>query len=223
MQSFPQPLSVEEENEYIKRWEEGDREARNTLIELNLRLVAYLVKKYSNSDHSVDDLISIGTIGLIKAVDTYRQGKGVRLATYASRCIDNELLMTFRSDKKLSKEVFLFEPIGGDDGEGNALSFLDVLETVDEDIPERMEKEENISKLYRYIEDNLTEREKLIIRLRYGISKWPYIAEQPEVTQREIAKKLGISRSYVSRIEKKALLKLRKAYERNEMRGRSED
>ena len=223
MQSFPQPLSVEEENEYIKRWEQGDREARNVLIERNLRLVAYLVKKYSKSDHSVDDLISIGTIGLIKAVDTYRQGRGVRLATYASRCIDNELLMTFRSDKKQSKEVFLYGPIGGDDGEGNALSFLDVLETVDEDIPERMEKEENISRLYGYIEENLNEREKMIIRLRYGIPKWPYVAERPEVTQREIAKQLGISRSYVSRIEKKALLKLRRAYERRERHGRSEN
>lgn len=223
MQSFPQPLSIEEENEYLKRWEQGDREARNILIERNLRLVAYLVKKYSNTDHSADDLISIGTIGLIKAVDTYSHGKGVRLATYASRCIENELLMTFRSDKKQSKEVFLYEPIGGDDGEGNSLSFLDILETVDEDIPERMEKEENISKLYSFIEESLTEREKLIIRLRYGIAQWPYISEQPEVTQREIAKQLGISRSYVSRIEKKALLKLRKAYERKENNGRSKD
>lgn len=214
MQAFPQPLSVEEENEYIERWEQGDREARTILIERNLRLVAYLVKKYSNTDHSVDDLISIGTIGLIKAVDTYRQGKGVRLATYASRCIDNELLMTFRSDKKQSKEVFLYEPIGGDDGEGNSLSFLDILESVDEDIPERMEKEENISKLYGLIEENLTEREKLIIRLRYGVPEKPRIPEHPEVTQREIAEQLGISRSYVSRIEKKALQKLRRAYEK---------
>ena len=214
MQAFPQPLSVEEENEYIKRWEQGDRESRTILIEHNLRLVAYLVKKYSNTDHSVDDLISIGTIGLIKAVDTYRQGKGVRLATYASRCIDNELLMTFRSDKKQSKEVFLYEPIGGDDGEGNSLSFLDILESVDEDIPERMEKEENISKLYGLIEENLTEREKLIIRLRYGVPERPRIPEHPEVTQREIARQLGISRSYVSRIEKKALQKLRRAYEK---------
>ncbi len=214
MQSFPQPLSQEEENEYIARWAKGDKEARTVLIERNLRLVAYLVKKYGNSDHSVDDLISIGTIGLIKAIDTYQQGKGVRLATYASRCIDNELLMTFRSDKKLNKEVFLYDPVGGDDGEGNSLSFFDILETVDEDVAERMEKEEHISHLYEYIEENLTEREKLIIRLRYGIAKWPYLGEQPEITQREIAKQLGISRSYVSRIEKKALLKLRHAYER---------
>lgn len=216
MQSFLQPLSIEEEREYVARLEKGDREARNILIERNLRLVAYLVKKYTNSDHSVDDLISIGTIGLIKAVDTYRQGKGVRLATYASRCIDNELLMTFRSDKKQSREVFLFEPIGGDDGEGNTMNFLDVLETVDEDIPERLEREEKIASLYEYIEENLTEREKYIIRLRYGISPGPDKRERPEVTQREIAKQLGISRSYVSRIEKKALQKLRKAYERKE-------
>ena len=216
MQSFPQPLSAEEESEYLTKWEQGDKEARQILIERNLRLVAYLVKKYSNTDHSVDDLISIGTIGLIKAVDTYRQGKGVRLATYASRCIDNELLMTFRSDKKQSKEVFLYESVGGDDGEGNSLNFLDILESVDEDIPERMEKEENISKLYDFIEKNLTEREKYIIRLRYGIPEKPFIPERPEVTQREIAKKLGISRSYVSRIEKKALQKLRKGYEDDE-------
>lgn len=219
MQSFPQPLSVEEENEYIERWEKGDKDARNILIERNLRLVAYLVKKYSNSDHSVDDLISIGTIGLIKAVDTYRLGKGVRLATYASRCIDNELLMTFRSDKKQSREVFLYEPIGGDDGEGNSLSFLDVLESLDEDIPERMEREENIAKLYGYIEENLTDREKMIIRLRYGMPEGPKIPEKPEVTQREIAKQLGISRSYVSRIEKKALQKLRRAYEHGRKKG----
>ena len=214
MQSFLQPLSIEEEKEYVARWEQGDREARNILIERNLRLVAYLVKKYSNSDHSVDDLISIGTIGLIKAVDTYRQGKGVRLATYASRCIDNELLMTFRRDKKQSREGFLFEPIGGDDGEGNTMNFLDVLETVDEDIPERMEREEKIASLYEFIEENLTDREKYIIRLRYGISPEPDKIERPEVTQREIAKQLGISRSYVSRIDKKALQKLRRAYER---------
>jgi RNA polymerase sporulation-specific sigma factor len=216
MQSFPKPLDAKEEKMYLTRWEQGDLHARDVLIERNLRLVAYLVKKYSNSDHSVDDLISIGTIGLIKAVDTYRPGKGVRLATYASRCIDNELLMTFRSDKKQSKEVFLYEPLGGDDGEGNSLSLLDVLESVDEDIPERMEKEENIAKLYGFIEENLTDRERMIVRLRYGMPDGPKIPERPEVTQREIAKRLGISRSYVSRIEKKALQKLRKAYERRE-------
>lgn len=223
MQSFLQPLSVEEEKEYVARWEQGDREARTVLIEHNLRLVAYLVKKYNNSDYSMDDLISIGTIGLIKAVDTYRQGKGVRLATYASRCIDNELLMTFRSAKKQSREVYLYDPIGGDDGEGNTLNFLDILETVEEDIPERMEREDNIASLYGYIDEHLTEREKYIIRLRYGISPSPDKVERPEVKQKDIAKKLGISRSYVSRIEKKALQKLRRAYERKGVYGERED
>ena len=199
-----------EENEAIERWEQGDREARNILIERNLRLVAYLVKKYSNSDHSVDDLISIGTIGLIKAVDTY-QTKGGRSVSAVP--LSTMELMTFRSDKKRAREIFLYEPISGDDGEGNALRFLDVLESVDEDIPERMEKEENVEKLYGYIEKNLTEREKLIIRLRYGVSEGKGTPENPEITQREIAKRLGISRSYVSRIEKKALQKLRCAYD----------
>lgn len=220
MQSFRQPLSMEEEKEYVAKWEQGDREARNILIEHNLRLVAYLVRKYGNSGYSTDDLISIGTIGLIKAVDTYRAGKGVRLATYASRCIDNELLMTFRSAKKLSREVFLYDPIGGDDGEGNTLNLLDVLETTEEDIPERMEREENAACLYGYIERYLNEREKCIIRLRYGIPDTPDKWEKPEVTQREIAKQLGISRSYVSRIEKRALVKLRTAYERKETGGK---
>lgn len=213
MQSFPKPLSQEEELELVAKWEEGDREARRILIERNLRLVAFLVKKYSNFDHPVEDLISIGTIGLIKAIDTYRLGKGVRLATYASRCIDNELLMTFRSDKKQAREVFLYEPLGGDDGEGNSLNFLDVLESVDEDVLERIQVEENIAKVYGFIENNLTERERLIIRMRYGVPNRANQEEKPEVTQREIAKVLGISRSYVSRIEKKALEKLRKAYE----------
>lgn len=217
MQSFPQPLSQQEELKLVAQWEDGDREARRILIERNLRLVAFLVKKYSNFDHPVEDLISIGTIGLIKAIDTYRQGKGVRLATYASRCIENELLMTFRSDKKQSREVFLYEPLGGDDGEGNSLNFLDVLESEEEDVLERLELEDNISKLYGYIEECLTGREKKIIRLRYGVPEQTSQKERPEVTQREIAKKMGISRSYVSRIEKKALQKLRKAYEKGEL------
>lgn len=213
MQSFPKPLTAKEELEYIRRLENGDMEARRILIERNLRLVAYLVKKYSNSEHSQEDLISIGTIGLIKAIDSYKQGKGVRLATYASRCIDNELLMTFRSAKKQAKEVYLYEPINGDDGEGNSISLLDLLETTDEDVAERMETEENVKKLYQYVETALTDREKEIIRLRYGLPKNQNSFEKNEITQREIAQKFGISRSYVSRIEKKALEKLRKAYE----------
>lgn len=139
------------------------------------------------------------------------------------RCIANELLMTFRSAKKQSREVFLYDPIGGDDGEGNTMNFLDVLETVEEDIPDRMEREEKIASLYGYIEEHLTDREKYIIRLRYGIPLAPDKFERPEVTQREIAKQLGISRSYVSRIEKKALQKLRKAYERKEQYGKREN
>ena len=205
MQSCPKPLSPKEENECLKRCAQGDREARNRLIECNLRLVAYLVKKYHTDEQNVDDLISIGTIGLIKAVDTYRKDKGVRLATYAARCIDNELLMKLRSDKKQSKEIYLYEPIGMDDGEGNHVSLLDILETVDEDVTERLELEENIGKLYDFVETKLSGREREIIRLRYGLNG-------REVTQREIAEKLNISRSYVSRIEKKALKKLRDAY-----------
>lgn len=199
--------------EYIHRFENGDMEARRILIERNLRLVAYLVKKYSNSEHSQEDLISIGTIGLIKAIDSYKQGKGVRLATYASRCIDNELLMTFRSSKRQAKEVYLYEPINRDDGEGNSIRLLDLLETTDEDVTERIEMEENIRKLYQYVETALNDREKDIIRLRYGLPEHQSSHEKAEITQREIAQKYGISRSYVSRIEKKALEKLRKAYE----------
>lgn len=213
MQSFPTPLSAQEEQDYIQQYENGDMEARKILIERNLRLVAYLVKKYSNSEHNQEDLISIGTIGLIKAIDSYKTGKGVRLATYASRCIDNELLMAFRSAKKQSKEVYLYEPIGGEDSEGNRISLLDLLETNDEDVAERLETEENVKKLYNYVETTLNDREKEIIRLRYGLPKNRDNHEKNEITQREIAKKYGISRSYVSRIEKKALEKLRRAYE----------
>lgn len=219
MQSFPEPLSAEEEMEYIRRYEQGDNAARQTLIEHNLRLVAYLAKKYSNSEHSKEDLISIGTIGLIKAIDSYKQGKGVRLATYASRCIENELLMTFRSTKKQSKEVYLYDPVSSDDGEGNTISLIDLLEVTDEDVAERIALEENIQKLYRYVENSLTPREKEIIRLRYGLPHNQNSSENQEITQREIAGKFGISRSYVSRIEKKALEKLRKAYEEEASHG----
>lgn len=213
MQSFPTPLSAKEEEHYLKLHEQGDKEARRILIERNLRLVAYLVKKYSTSDLPQEDLISIGTIGLIKAVDSYKSGKGVRLATYASRCIDNELLMTFRSAKKQAKEISLSEPINGEDSEGNTLQLLDLLETNDEDVAERLEFEENARKIYLFLETTLTPRERDIIRLRYGLPVHHRSPEKAEVTQREIAKKYGISRSYVSRIEKRALEKLREAYE----------
>ena len=205
MQSFPQPLSVQEEEAMLQGMKHGDKVCRNRLIEHNLRLVAHVVKKYSNSTYEADDLISIGTIGLIKAIDTFNQEKGIRLATYASRCIENELLMLFRSSKKQSKEVFLYEPIGSDK-EGNTIQLMDICVAEEIDIIGRMEEENNIKKLKNYIDKILTEREKEIIELRYGLNNGK------EVTQREIAQQLNISRSYVSRIEKKALKKLKAAY-----------
>lgn len=211
--SFPRPLTEQEERMYAEKLQQGDADARSRLIEHNLRLVAHIAKKYTSPGASQDDLISIGTIGLIKAVDSYKSGKGVRLATYASRCIDNELLMTFRSAKKQAKEISLSEPINGEDGEGNTLQLLDLLETNDEDVAERLEFEENARKIYQYLETVLTKRERDIIRMRYGLPTHHHSQERTEITQREIAKKYGISRSYVSRIEKRALEKLREAYE----------
>ncbi len=206
MKSFPKPLSTKEEADYLKRCKEGDKTARDKLIEHNLRLVAHIVKKYNMVDKETDDLISIGTIGLIKAIDTFDEEKGIRLATYASRCIDNELLMMLRSGKRLAKEVYLYEPIGSD-REGNEINLLDIIEEAEIDIVENMVLEDDIKKLYHIIGKVLTDREREIICLRYGLSN------RKEVTQREIAGKLGISRSYVSRIEKKALKKLRECFE----------
>lgn len=208
MKSFPKPLDAKEEEEMLKRCKAGDQDARNILIERNLRLVAHIVKKYNTADKETDDLISIGTIGLIKAVDTFDDGKGIRLATYASRCIDNELLMLFRSEKKLGRDVSLYEPIGSDK-EGNEISLLDIIESYDEDVTETMELQENTGKLYCFLRAALNEREREIICLRYGLSGGR------EVTQRELADKLGISRSYVSRIEKKALRKLKTEFEKH--------
>lgn len=205
MQSFPQPLSTQEEEQLLKGMQEGDVSCRNRLIEHNLRLVAHVVKKYSNTIYETDDLISIGTIGLIKAVDSFNQNKGIRLATYASRCIENELLMLMRSSKKQSREVSLFDPVGSDK-EGNTIQLLDICVAEETDIIEQMEEQQNLSKLQEYIDKVLTKREREIIVLRYGLSSGR------EVTQREIADKLNISRSYVSRIEKKALKKLKAAY-----------
>ncbi|TCK98382.1 RNA polymerase sporulation-specific sigma factor [Natranaerovirga hydrolytica] len=206
-QSFPQPLSSEEEHYYLKKYEEGDLEAKNILIERNLRLVAHIVKKYNNTNRDIDDLISIGTIGLIKAVDSFNLDKGTRLATYAARCIENELLMMLRIEKKQTKEVSLQEPIGIDK-EGNVISLMDVLEndstyTIIDEVDLKIKVKELYEKMKRVLKD----REKLVIELRYGL------ANQDEMTQREIANMLGISRSYVSRIEKKALKKLYKAFE----------
>lgn len=206
MKSFPKPLSTKEETDYLRRCKEGDKDARDKLIEHNLRLVAHIVKKYNMADKETDDLISIGTIGLIKAIDTFDDEKGIRLATYASRCIDNELLMMLRSGKRLSKEVYLYDPIGSD-REGNEINLLDIIEEAEVDVVENIMLEDDIKKLYQIIGKVLTDREREIICLRYGLSN------RKEVTQREIACMLGISRSYVSRIEKKALKKLRECFE----------
>lgn len=205
MQSFPQPLSTQEEEQLLQGMREGNLSCRNRLIEHNLRLVAHVVKKYNNTMYELDDLISIGTIGLIKAIDSFVSEKGIRLATYASRCIENELLMLMRSSKKHSKEVSIFEPVGSDK-EGNTIQLLDICVAEDPDIVEQMEEQQNLSKLREYIDKVLTEREKEIVNLRYGMM------DGKEITQREIADKLNISRSYVSRIEKKALKKLKAAY-----------
>ena len=207
MKSFPKPLSTKEEQEYLRQCKNGDKDARDVLIERNLRLGAHIVKKYNASDKEIDDLISIGTIGLIKAIDTFDMDKGIRLATYASRCIDNELLMMLRSGKKQSKEVYLYEPIGAD-REGNEINLLDIIESMDVDIVESLEQKSNIKRLYQLVDQVLSMREKEIINLRYGLYN------SKEVTQREIAAKLGISRSYVSRIEKKALKKLKESFDR---------
>ena len=213
MKTFLKPLSKEEERECLEALKGSDgvkaREAKQKLIERNLRLVAHIAKKYQNVDEDMEDLISIGTIGLIKAVDSFDTGKNSRLATYAARCIDNELLMMLRSKKKTSREVSLYEPIGTD-REGNEISLLDVTAQEMPDIVERLELERNLSRLSDMIDTLLTGREKQIIRLRYGLSGGE------EATQREIAKELDISRSYVSRIEKRALLKLREGFEREE-------
>ena len=205
MQVFPQPLSTQEEEQLLQGMREGDLSCRNRLIEHNLRLVAHVVKKYNNTIYETDDLISIGTIGLIKAVDTFNQGRGIRLATYASRCIENELLMLMRSSKKQSREISLYDPIGSDK-EGNTIQLLDICVAEEVDVIGKMEEQQNLSKLREYIDKVLTKREKEIIILRYGLFGGR------EVTQREIADKLNISRSYISRIEKKALKKLKAAY-----------
>ena len=209
MKSFPKPLDAREEKDYLEKCRRGEKEARNILIERNLRLVAHIAKKYGNADRDMEDLISIGTIGLIKAVDSFDIEKEIRLATYASRCIDNELLMFMRSSKKQSKDVYLYEPIGKDK-EGNLLNLLDILEAEEEDIVEELDLEEKVRKLYHYVNQILTQRERQVVCWRYGLY------DGNEVTQKEVAKQLGISRSYVSRIEKKALGKLRESFDKEE-------
>jgi len=201
--SFPQPLSEEEERELFLAYKNGDQNAKNELITRNLRLVAHIIKKFNPSPKDADDLISIGTVGLIKAIETFDKSKGNRFATYAARCIENEILMYVRSSKKSKSEVYLQDPIGVDK-EGNEICLIDVLGTDSEKIVDEVDNKISTRKLKSLLNKVLDEKEKIIIELRYGISGEP-------LTQREIAKILGISRSYVSRIEKKALKKLAKA------------
>ncbi|EOS80451.1 RNA polymerase sigma-K factor [Dorea sp. 5-2] len=202
MKSFPQPLTAAEERYYMQKYTEGDLEAKHTLIERNLRLVAHIVKKYQSSPEDTEDLLSIGTIGLIKAVVTFNPDKCVRLGTYAARCIENEILMYMRAKKKSSKEISLYEPIGTD-REGNEIQLFDIIESKEDDAHRKVEIGDDIRMLYRSVEAELSPRERLVLKMRYGLYN------EEEYTQREIAKQLGISRSYVSRIEKSAIEKLR--------------
>ena len=202
--SFPRPLTSEEEQDLIQRMLDGEKQARDLLIEHNLRLVAHIVKKYYAEPAEQDDLISIGTIGLIKAVSTYRPDKKVKLATYAARCIENEILMHFRSSRKTASEVSLSETLDSD-GEGNSLALMDVISCEDENLHE-IELSDRYQQMYEHMNTCLDDREKQVIALRYGLG-----GSEP-LTQREIAGKYGISRSYVSRIEKKALHKLEEAF-----------
>ena len=202
MQSFPQTLSAAQETVYLRQYQNGDMHARDILIERNLRLVAHIVKKYMNSGKETDEMISVGIVGLVKAVNTYNFEKCSRLATYAARCIDNELLMLMRGDRKLSREVSLYDPIGTDK-EGNEITLLSILEHEDEDIIDQLDKKQSLRKLSKILSKVLTPREYFVVIRRYGLYG------HHETTQRELAEQLNISRSYVSRIEKKALEKLR--------------
>lgn len=203
MKTFQKPLTAKEELIYLQKYQEGDLEAKNILIERNLRLVAHVVKKYQGPDEDMDDLISIGTIGLIKAVSTFNTEKSVRLSTYAAKCIENELLMWFRSKKKKSKEVSLYEPIGTDK-EGNEINLLDIIESPPVDVVSDYTTRQQIRQLYELLPRVLTPKEASVLTYRYGLFG------QKEYTQREIASYLKISRSYVSRIEKNALQKLKR-------------
>ena len=211
MKTFQKPLTSGEETYYVRLLREGDADqakaAKDILIEHNLRLVAHVAKKYQNVDEDMEDMISIGCIGLIKAIETFDAGKG-RLATYACRCIDNELLMLLRSKKKTSREISLYEPIG-QDKEGNEIHLMDVIEQEQQDVVEALERQSNIRRLMLLMRQELTEREQEILVFRYGLKGGR------ELTQSEIGERMGISRSYVSRIEKKALGKLRQKFEQD--------
>ncbi|WP_174613885.1 RNA polymerase sporulation sigma factor SigK [Virgibacillus ihumii] len=209
--AFPQPLPPEDEKKYIEAMQNGSHEARNKLIEHNLRLVAHIVKKFENTGEDMEDLISIGTIGLIKGIESYSTDKGTKLATYAARCIENEILMHLRALKKVRKDVSLHDPIG-QDKEGNEISLIDILEAENQNIIEYIQLNMEIDKMNEYL-SILDTREKEVILYRYGLNN------HNEMTQREIAQMLDISRSYVSRIEKRALMKVFHEYFRKERRG----
>lgn len=203
--SFPKPLSQKEENEYLEKFKNGDLSARNKLVEHNLRLVAHIVKKYYSNNVDQDDLVSIGTIGLIKAVNTFDSNKNFKLSSYASRCIENEILMYFRNNKKSAQDISLNETIDSDK-DGNPLSLIDIM-SVNDNFTKDIEVKINSEKLISFLKE-LPPRERLIIELRYGLGSYK------PMTQREVAVKLNISRSYVSRIEKKALIFLRKKFDK---------
>lgn len=210
LKTFPKPLSHGEEKLYLKRCKEGDQTARNMLIEHNMRLVAHVVKKYQCQEYDTEDLLSAGTIGLIKAVNTFDVDKGSRLATYAARCVENEILMLLRAGKKRAKEVSLFEPIGTDK-DGETVSLVDVIEMENPRTIDQLILDQDIKELYEAFDTCLTESEKQVISMRYGLFKGK------EHTQREVAAVLGISRSYVSRIEKKAIGKMRDVFEKDQV------
>lgn len=203
--SFPKPLSEKQEREYIERMKNGDNEARNKLVEHNLRLVAHIIKKYYGTGCEQDDLVSIGTIGLIKAINTFNPDKKIRLSSYASRCIENEILMHFRAVKKTSQDVSLNETIDTDK-DGNPLTLMDIM-AIDDNILDNLDMKLNSRKLGQYINEELSEREKTVIVLRYGLN-----GKKP-MTQKQVASLLNISRSYVSRIETKALKTLRHRFD----------
>ena len=210
MKTFPKPLSHGEEKLYLKRCKEGDQTARNMLIEHNMRLVAHVVKKYQCQEYDTEDLLSVGTIGLIKAVNTFDTDKGSRLATYAARCVENEILMLLRAGKKRAREVSLFEPIGMDK-DGEAVNLVDVIEMENPRTIDQLILDQDIRELYEAFDTCLTESEKQVITMRYGLFR------EKEHTQREVAVVLGISRSYVSRIEKRAIGKMRDVFEKHQV------
>lgn len=206
LRTFPKPLTAENEKYYLSRLRDGDGEARRILIEYNLRLVAHIVKKYQSAEDDMEELISIGTIGLIKAVDTFDQEKARRLSTYAARCVENEILMYMRAKKKYMRETSYYEPIGTDK-EGNEIQLLDIMESGEPEAMEQIQLKDDSLHIYRLLEERLSERERLVLIMRYGL----YGGR--EYTQREIAERLGISRSYISRIEKNALHRLREYFQ----------